>query len=151
MSDGIVSFQRIKDILTLGNINNAIWVYNTDNNILNLFQHITQNFSLNNLILQNATIFAPYTGPNAPCGATLYTSPAVSSNNVYDPNAGLFYMTQNSAGGPARGPVKVVNDSLGNFLVSADVENFSTPTPPCSSSNYARWYGISAINLFLGK
>jgi hypothetical protein len=150
---GILSFQRISDILTLGDINNATWAYNTDNNRLVLFSNINQNYSTNSSILAQRTLFT-YSGSNPPCGVIRYGSPSVTISNIYDPNSGLFTSTQNNNPilGTTVGKFGVVTDNNGNFLPTSTLDNFNySGTPVCTTINKARWYGISAINVFLGK
>lgn len=147
-SNGIVSFQRVQDILTLGDINNAIWAYNTDVNRLVLFSNINQNYSLNSTILQSTT-FELYDGVNPPCGIMEYVSPAVGTN-VYDPNSGLFSTTQtNSIIGTSSGQFVITVDTNGNNLATSTIQNVQYTL--CTNTNRARWYGISAINTFLGQ
>lgn len=152
LGSGILSFQRIKDIIQFGNLANAIWVYNTDNQLLNLFSNFNQSFSLNSLVLSQTSSFG-YAGPNAPCGVTQYISPSVVTNNTYNSNTGLFNITQNNNGsyGTLGGSLNVVQDNQGNYLASAIIQSIPNPVSPCPSQNYSRWYSISAINQFLGK
>jgi len=154
-SNGVLSFARISDVLNDGLLDNAIWAYNTDNNSLTLFANINQNFSVNSTTLQYAGFngFGPI-GPNFPCGTGQYVSPSVvlSSGN-YDPNAGLFTLVQtNNINGnvPAIGTIFMSVDLFGFYIVSGNA-TLPLQTEQCSTANLARWYGISAINTFLGE
>ncbi len=147
--NGILSFQRVSDILSMGDINNAIWIYNTDNNLLTLFANIEQNYSLNSTNLQfgGSIILPPI---NYPCGLIEYVSPSVAIGNTYDPNAGLFTLIQFNNQNevyPAFGSMFVSTYSNGDYIASGDI--FGYQFELCSTANMARWYSISAVNTFL--
>jgi len=149
---GTLFFRRISDILSTGNINNAIWAYNTDNLLLRLFSTISQNYSLNSTTIQFSG--GGSFGPNFPCGQVQYVSPSIALlSGGYDPNAGLFTLVQfNNVNGtvPAIGTMFVSVDNDGNYIPSSNATLPAFPFP-CPTQNLARWYSISAINTFLGE
>jgi hypothetical protein len=157
--NGVVSFQRINNIIALNDINNAIWAYNTDTQRLVLFSNINQNYSLNSTLLEYIKSYFGYNNlngtdyPNTPCGIMNYSSPSVGTN-VYDSNSGLFSVTQtNNSEQNMSGQFVVTTDSNNNYLATSTCPNISINEQyqSCNNYNYARWYGISAINIFLGN
>jgi hypothetical protein len=155
----IISFERLDNIITNLNINNSIFIYNTDGTgSLSPFTYAATGFSLGSDGILEASLFGQYEGSFQPCGIDYFVTAGFNGSQslIYNPNNGLFQISQYS--------------KLDSFLYTANLvpATDTTTNPPntlvftatdynpgvsfntgCEFNDLSRFYSISAINQFL--
>lgn len=147
-SAGILSMQRLSLIISIGQVSQAIWIYDVTNPAANLYLFSTlgnsEQLDVSSLdyICENAIGFTwVYYGSLSPCG---YIAPNSNPSNVsaefgYDPNGGFFFATQYndaSGGNDAERVDCLPNQSNPYPSQGIYLSNSPDPTPDAPTNGY---------------
>jgi hypothetical protein len=160
-NQGKISMQRLNFIKQNLNINDAIWIYNTDLNQLQLFSDLEMPSGINFQALREINLNNFFFGNDAPCAFSLYETVSLgdtAKSIIYNNNNGLFSITQqvNTDANPS-GAFHTEN-MLISTVHTITPEGLEITTAPvegvdysgtCIFSESSRFYSISAINQYL--